>query len=388
MSLARLVCLFLVAVALSAESPRPNILLILADDLGYSDLGCYGGEIRTPNLDRLAENGLRFTSFYNASRCCPTRASLMTGVYPHQAGVGRMTFDQGLPGYRGTLRQDVVTIAEVLRTAGYRTAMVGKWHLSPTKNTPQNTLWVSHRLNLGRFSEPRTYPTARGFEEFWGTIWGVVDYFDPFSLVHDDEPVEEISEGFYYTDAINDRARDFIRKYGAADEPFFLYVAHTAPHWPLHALADDIARYEGVYDAGWDALRERRYRRMLEIGLFGRETTPLSPRHPGDLAWKDNPHHAWDARAMAVHAAMVDRLDQGLGRVFEELERLGELERTLILFLSDNGASPELPQNFKPGFDRPSTPATAARSAISPRKKWRPGRRSLMPASGRCGRTP
>ena len=344
----------LVLAATAVAAPRPNIIVILADDLGYSDLGCYGGEIETPNLDGLAANGLRFSSFYNTSRCCPTRASLLTGVYPTQAGVGRMTFDQKLPGYRGVLTKERPTIAEALRKAGYRTAMVGKWHVSPTESTPENALWVSHRLDLGPFSDLSTYPTERGFEEYWGNIWGVVDFFDPFSLVHNKTPEPAPPEGFYYTDAINERAAEFVREYGRGEAPFFLYVAHTAPHWPLHALPEDIDKYADVYAKGWDAIRQARYGGLVEKGLIRRDRAPLPPRLDREVRWEDNPDKAFDSRAMAVHAAMVDRLDQGLVRIFEALRENGDWDNTLILFLSDNGASPEEPQRMKPGFDRPS----------------------------------
>ena len=192
----------MLSTACSETVHRPNIVLIMADDMGYSDLGSYGGEIDTPNLDRLAMGGLRFTQFYNASRSCPTRASLMTGLYPHQAGMGRMTFDEGLPGYRGVLSRNAVTLAEALKKVGYHTAMVGKWHLSPTKNSSDNALWVSGLKDLGKFSDPATYPVNRGFDEHWGTIWGVVNFFDPFSLVHNTTPIESVPENFYYTDAL------------------------------------------------------------------------------------------------------------------------------------------------------------------------------------------
>jgi arylsulfatase len=336
----------------SARDPRPNIVLIMADDLGYSDLGCYGGEIQTPNLDRLAAGGLRFTQFYNTARCCPTRAALMTGLYPHQAGVGRMTFDDGLPGYRGQLTENTVTIAEALRTAGYHTAMTGKWHLSLTADGPRNAEWVSHRIDLGPFSDPKTYPVGRGFEEHYGTIWGVVNFFDPFSLVHNTEPIESIPGDYYYTDAISDWSVKFVEKYSRDGKPFFLYVAHTAPHWPLHALPEDIAKYKDTYAAGWDAIREARYRRMIEQGLIVSDDAILSPRVDQETRWEDNPTKGWDAHAMAVHAAMVDRMDQGVGRLIEKLEELGILDNTLILFLSDNGASPEVMR--RSGFDRPS----------------------------------
>ena len=360
------------AAALGADA-RPNIVVIMADDMGYSDAGCYGGEIETPNLDGLAANGLRFTNFYNASRCCPTRAALLTGLYPHQAGVGRMTFNQGSPGYEGRLKPHAMTVAEALRAAGYSTAMVGKWHLSLTKRTPKNAAWVSHRLDLGRFSDPQTYPVGRGFQEHWGTIWGVVDFFDPFSLVHNTKPVESVPDGFYYTDAINDRAAEFVEKFGKLDRPFFLYVAHTAPHWPLHALPEDIAKYETAYAVGWDAIRESRYRRMVDRGLIAADTAVLSPRHDKERRWEDNPDKEWDARAMAVHAAMIDRLDSGLSRIVAKLKHIGEYENTLIFFLSDNGASPELPSRFGPGFDRPSHTRDGREIAYDTEKKVMPG---------------
>src|SRR5688572_20870000 len=179
-------------VAASAATPRPNIVLILADDLGYSDLGCYGSEIRTPNIDALARQGLRFTQFYNGGRCCPTRASLMTGLYPHQAGVGRMTNDNKMPGYRGRIGDNAVTIAEVLRTAGYRTAMVGKWHLSNTDEGPDHMKYLNNQSILPQFGDPKSYPAGRGFESYYGPIWGVVNFFDPFSLTDGTEPVREV----------------------------------------------------------------------------------------------------------------------------------------------------------------------------------------------------
>ena len=359
--------------AVGNTPPRPNIVLILADDMGYSDLGCYGGEIDTPNLDRLAGGGLRFTQFYNTSRCCPTRASLMTGLYPHQAGVGRMTFDEGLPGYRGVLARNAVTVAEVLQAAGYHTAMVGKWHVSPTNDSPDNALWVSGLKDLGEFSDPATYPVNRGFDEHWGTIWGVVNFFDPFSLVHNSTPVESVPDDFYYTDALNDRAVEYIDRYSRDDKPFFLYLAHTAPHWPLHALPEDIEKYKDTYQVGWDKIRETRYRRMVEMGLLEADRAVLSERHEKEVRWEDNPDKAWDARAMAVHAAMIDRLDQGLGRIIGKLEEHDQLDNTLILFLSDNGASPEHPSRYGPGFDRPSHLRDGTKISYDTEKKILPG---------------
>ena len=222
----------------SAVEENPNFIIILADDMGYSDLGSYGGEIDTRNLDRLALNGLRFTQFYNTSRCVPTRASLLTGLYSHQAGLGGMTFDNGTPGYRGRLMRNAVTIAELLGDAGYQTGMVGKWHLSETvrRAREEQLSWLAHQSDYSPFSPLDQYPTARGFDDFYGTIWGVVDFFDPFSLVYGTEPVEEVPADYYYTRALSDSAAAFVRKYSQNEAPFLLYVAHTAPHWPKIVL--------------------------------------------------------------------------------------------------------------------------------------------------------
>lgn len=336
----------------ASADDRPNLVVILADDLGYSDLGSYGGEIRTPHLDRLAEGGVRFTEFYNTSRCVPTRASLLTGRYSHSVGLGAMTMDWETPGYQGHLADSVATIAETLREAGYRTGMVGKWHVSETdRRDPETQLaWLAHQVDLGPFSPLDQYPTARGFDDFYGTIWGVVDFFDPFSLVYGTEPVETVPVDYYYTDALSDSAAAFVERYSREDAPFFLYVAHTAPHWPLQAPPEEIAKYEHAYDAGWDAIREARYRRMVEMGIVPEGA--LSPRIEPETEWASNPDAAWDARAFAVHAAMVDRMDQGIGRLLDALERTGELDNTLVLFLSDNGASSERPSRYGPGFDR------------------------------------
>lgn len=338
------------------KDDRPNIVLILADDLGYSDIGSYGGEIQTPNLDYLAENGVRFTRFYNTSRCCPTRASLLTGLYNQQAGIGEMTTDRNAPGYRGYLTENAVTLAEVLKAADYHTAMSGKWHVSNTIEQPSKEAqlkWLNHQASHPYFSPVEQYPVNRGFEKYYGNIFGVVDFFDPFSLVNGTTPVENLTPGYYHTDAINDTAVNYIKEFSKDDKPFFLYVAHTAPHWPLQALPEDIKKYEDIYKAGWDAIREVRYKRMVAKGLINPATTPLSPRINKELSWENNPDKEWDARAMAVHAAMVDRMDQGIGRIIQTLKETGELDNTIIVFLSDNGASPENCMRYGPGFDRP-----------------------------------
>lgn len=350
------------------KDQRPNIIVILADDLGYSDLGCYGGEIKTPNLDRLAENGLRFNSFYNASRSCPTRASLLTGLYQHQAGIGRMTFNENLPGYRGQLTENGVTIAEVLKTAGYNTGMIGKWHVAETPLKEDQREWLAHQVYYEDFADKRCYPTQRGFDDFYGVIYGVVDYFDPFSLVNGETPIKNVPEDYYITQALSDSTVAYVDRYAKDDKPFFLYLSYTAPHWPLHALPEDIEKYKDAYTAGWDVIRKQRYDKMSELGIFGSKGTNLSPRQFTDR-WADNPDREWDARAMAVHAAMVDRMDQGIGQLLDALDKNGQLNNTLILFLSDNGASNEDCQNYSEGEnDRPDM-TRKREKIVYPRKK-------------------
>ena len=328
----------------AGNGDRPNILIIMADDLGYSDLGCYGGEIQTNNLDGLARKGIRFTQFYNAARCCPSRASLLTGKYAHQVGLD-------LNGQ--TLDKNAATIAEVLKLSGYQTGMTGKWHLSETRalnNHEDQLRWLSNQEQGRNFAPLDTYPCRRGFDEHFSVIWGVVNFFDPFSLVHNEKIITEIPDDFYITDYINDKSVELIDRFAKNKEPFFLYVSHTAPHWPLHAMPEDIAKYKGMYNGGWDKLREDRYNRLVELGLFSRENAPLANNESGQK-WSDWPHKQWEAQHMEAHAAMVDRMDQGIGRIFRKLEETGEIDNTFIIFLSDNGASPE--RGYPPGFDRP-----------------------------------
>ena len=307
---------------------RPNVIIVIADDMGWSDIGCYGSEIETPNLDRLAKNGLRFTQFYNTGRCCPTRASLLTGTYPHQAGIGHMMNDTGLPGYKGDLGTDVQTIAEVLKPAKYSTYLSGKWHVTP-KVTPG--------------SSQHNWPRQRGFDRFYGTIHGAGSFFDPNSLTRGNTLISPYAdkeyepEVFYYTDAINDHATRFINEH-EGDDPFFLYVAHTAPHWPMHALPEDMEKYKGRYDDGWEVIRQARYQRQLEMGLIDPKWK-LSPRDAE--AWKDAKNKEWEIRLMEAYAAMVDRLDQGLGKVIGALEKRKMLDNTLIMFIADNGGCAE-----------------------------------------------
>ena len=335
---------------LMASDETPNILIVLVDDMGYSDLGCYGGEIKTPHLDALATDGLRFSAFYNTGRCCPTRASLLTGLYPHQTGVGKMTFEENRPGYRGFLQPNCVTIAEVLRDRGYETGMVGKWHLSQTEMGPRHMRNLNNQILLTEFADPASYPVGRGFESHYGIVWGVVNHFDPFTLVRDTTAIQSVPDDYYTTDAFTDEAVKQIKHYATTDSPFFLYVAYTAPHWPLHAREEDIARYAETYRDGWQSVRKERHERQIAMKLFGDSPAPLSPRHDSHASWDDEPKQEWEMQAMAVHAAMIDRVDQGIGRIVATLKNTKQLDNTLLLFLSDNGASPERPG--VPGFDR------------------------------------
>ena len=312
-----------------SASAKPNIVIVMADDMGYSDIGCYGGEIRTPNLDRLAANGLRFTQFYNAGRCCPTRASLLTGLYAHQAGIGHMTseneqlrFDLGYPGYRGYLNRSCVTIAEALKPAGYKTLMTGKWHVGTFEG-----MW----------------PVDRGFEQYYGIVRGASNFFRPAPeklLVRNRERIVP-GEDYYTTDAFTDHAIEFVREAERNDiQPFFLYLAYTAPHWPLHAWPEDVQKYRGKYMVGWDKVREARLDRMTAMGLI-------------DDAWRMTIRDAvpWDTLSlpkkdemdlrMAIYAAQVDRMDKNIGKFVNVLQDLGELEDTLVFFLSDNGGCAE-----------------------------------------------
>ncbi|RYZ98525.1 MAG: arylsulfatase [Sphingobacteriaceae bacterium] len=365
---------------------RPNIIIIMADDLGYSDLGCYGSEIRTPNIDGLAAQGIRYTRFYNTSRCCPTRASLLTGLYNHRAGIGNMTEATSEPGYLGHLAENSVTLAEVLKEAGYHTAMSGKWHVSNTsgqKDPKEQMKWLNHQAYYPTFSPIEQYPTSRGFEKFFGTIWGVVDFFDPFSLVNGTEPVKTVPKNYYHTDAINDTAAAYIREFGKDDKPFFLYVAQNAPHWPLMAPPEDIARYKDTYKVGWDSIRNARYSKLVKQGIIDPAKSPLPPSIIAGGKWEDNPNKEWDAAAMAVHAAMIDRMDQGVGRIIKALKETGKLENTLIIFLSDNGASDENCTAYGPGFDRPDQTRTGEKIIYDMNKKVLPGKETSYASIGK-----
>lgn len=371
--------------ATKAAAKRPNIIVIMADDMGFSDAGCYGGEIQTPNIDFLAQNGIRYRQFYNTSRCCPTRASLLTGLYNQQAGIGKMTEAENAPGYQGHITDNAVTIAEVLKSAGYHTAMSGKWHVSNTisqKDPKEQLNWLNHQKEFGAFSPLEQYPTAKGFEKFFGTIWGVVDFFDPFSLVNGTDPVKSVPKDYYHTDAINDTTVSYIKGYAKSDKPFFIYVAQNAPHWPLMAKPKDIAKYKETYKVGWDVIREQRYKKMIKLGLIDPATTKLPIDPIDETKWENNPDKEWDATAMAVHAAMIDNMDQGIGRIISALKQTGQLDNTLILFLSDNGASAENCANYGPGFDRPSQTRDGKTIVYATKKQAIPGPQTTYSSIG------
>jgi arylsulfatase len=326
------------------QAKRPNIVIILTDDMGYSDPGCFGGEIQTPNLDQLAATGIRFTQFYNCARCCPSRASLLTGQYPQKAGINGMGVN---------LNKNAATLAEILKANGYHTGMTGKWHLSLTKaldNKNEHLRWLAHQTDHGSFSPLENYPCNRGFEEHYGIIWGVINYFDPFSLVHNETPIKEVPEDFYMTDFITKKSIDLIDQFSKDKKPFFLYVAHTAPHWPLQARQEDIAKYRNKYLKGWEVLRKERYQRMVDLKLIDPATCQLLPNSSGK-PWVDCQNKETEAACMTVHAAMVDRVDQGIGRIIQKLKDTGQYENTILFFMSDNGASYE--RGYQAGFDRP-----------------------------------
>ena len=290
--------------------------------MGFSDIGCYGGEIDTPNIDYLAANGLRFTQFYNTARCCPTRASLLTGLYPHQAGVPHMVDNARLPLEQRQISRNTPTIAEALRANGYRTAMSGKWHVCP----------VTNHLANG--------PMARGFDRFYGIIHGGSSYYTPVTLMRDRDTITNLPPDYFLTDAIADNAATYVRDFARQQSPFFIYVAFTAPHWPLHAPEKDVKKYVARYRRGWDELRKERHQRQLKMGIV-KSDWPISPRDPDARAWETVANKEWQAHRMAVYAAQVERMDRGIGAILDALRDTGATENTLIFFLSDNGGCAE-----------------------------------------------
>ena len=282
---------------------RPNILVVLTDDMGFSDLGCFGGEIDTPQLDALAAGGLRFTEFYNTARCWPTRATLMSGRYSDRLGVKQ------------------VTVAEVLKRAGYQTGMVGKWHLG--------------------MNPKKDGPIQRGFDDFYGTMTGAGSFWDPYTLTRNTAAVEPDGEGYYYTDKIGEEAVRQIESFANSEKPFFQYVAFTAAHWPMHAPEGTIQKYLPRYAGGWEVLRSERYARMIEMGVITRDRWPLPERERRVQDWDGIDHKEWRIRNQAIYAAMVDHMDQAVGQIVAALKRTGRFDNTLILYCHDNGACGE-----------------------------------------------
>lgn len=333
----------------TTAADRPNIVVILADDMGFSDIGCYGSEIPTPNIDRLAAEGTRFTHFYNTSRCCPTRAALLTGLYPHQAGIGHMVDDYATgvrarmnsPAYSDRLGKSCVTIAEALSAGGYETMMSGKWHVGAAREA---------------------WPDRRGFSRSFCVVGGAMNYFgsgiqlsgpSSMELQKDGEAWQPPTDGFYSTDAFSDTAVQFLRERKDPKKPFFLYLAYNAPHWPLHAKPEDIARYRGKYrHQGFLPFREARLKRQVEMGLFPKDT-PLPPRDLQVKGWAERTDAEKDELdlRMAIYAAQMDSMDRGIGRVLAQLKEMDAEKNTLVLFLSDNGGCHEAIDRGKPGAE-------------------------------------
>ena len=312
-----------VAQTVTNAAERPNFVLIMADDMGYSDIGCFGGEINTPNLNRMAEEGMRFTQFYNCAKCTTTRAALTTGLYPRPKG--------------GLLKQNMVTIGEVLGAAGYQTSLSGKWHLG---------------------SGQTTHPFNRGFHAYYGLLDGCCNFFNPSQpdppykggrvrkFGHDDEVIKEFPADYYTTDAFTNHAVEQIRKFAANDKPFFAHVCYTAPHYPLHAKPEDIAKYRGKYLEGWEPLRRERYQRMIDMGIIDPKWK-LSDTDSKSYAW-ETANHDWEDHRMATYAAMIDSMDQNIGRILAALEETGTADNTIVMFLSDNGGCAEEPGGRNP----------------------------------------
>jgi arylsulfatase len=362
--LAAVVCACAILAALSRQVPavaaqtdgRPNVVVILVDDMGWSDIGPFGGEIATPNLDALAARGVRFAQFYATPRCSPTRASLLTGLYSHQAGMGHLdnVIRRGSIGTTGRLNDQSVTIAEVLRDAGYLTAMSGKWHLGQDNGSPPWARGFERTLSLragGMYFPNQNYQggdnalTSRAQEPL----------FLNGTATPRDAPV--FGKNWYASYLWPEFGLKFIDEARQANRPFLLYLPFNAPHFPLMAPAELIAKYRGKYKAGWDALREERYRRQIKMGLIDAKW-PLSPREADTPAWdslSDQAKERFD-HLMAVYAAMVEAIDNGVGTLVKGLEARGTLDNTLILFMSDNGANAESGPDGRFNGDPPGGP--------------------------------
>ncbi|SEN96732.1 arylsulfatase [Flavobacterium sp. CF108] len=346
--------LFILALLVAAQShlfaqkKQPNIIVILADDLGYSDIGAFGSEIKTPNLDKLAKNGLIIKQFYNAGRCCPSRASLLTGLYPHQAGVGDMVQDKGFPAYQGYLNEHCITIGQALKQAGYSTIVSGKWHVGLV---------------------PSAWAVNRGFDDSFTLQNNGSSYFNSQPLYNDgrkvtflkgDKEIIRTDTSTYLTQEITNFAISSLEKQHNQQKPFFLYVAYNAPHWPIQALPKDIAKYKGKYLKGWDKLRASRFKKLKEQGIIDKNWD-LSNRFEKVPDWEKlstEEKDKWDTR-MAIYAAMIDRMDAGIGEILQKVKTLGEEDNTLILFLSDNGGSADDVKNWNYVTQKNGTPGSA-----------------------------
>jgi len=300
----------------TTKNNKPNIIVILTDDMGFSDIGCYGSEINTPNIDKLAKDGVRFSHFYNTARCSPSRASLLTGLYPHQAGMGHLSTENFTEaGYVDDLSKNAVTMAEVFKTAG--------WHIAK---------------NLVNQNDMSNWPMQRGFQRYFGTLNGSGSFYDPGTLVSNNTYITP-GDNFYYTNAITDTAVKFIAEHETAN-PFFFYIAYTAAHWPLHAPEKEVQKYKGVYDKGWDAIRATRFNKLQKLGIITKEAV-LTERGVSIPAWENAPMKDWQARRMEVYAAMIDMMDQGIGKIITTLDKKGMLDNTVILYMHDNGGCAE-----------------------------------------------
>ncbi len=330
-SLSSFIVLSLNGQSKAALIKKPNIIVILTDDMGYSDIGCYGSEINTPNIDRLAKNGVRFTHFYNTARCSPSRASLLTGLYPHQAGMGHLSTENFTEeGYVDDLSKHAVTMAEVFKSAGYATYMTGKWHIAK---------------DIVNQNDITNWPMQRGFQRYFGTLNGSGSYYDPGTLVSNNSYISP-GNNFYYTNAITDTAVKFINEHKTPN-PFFFYIAYTSAHWPLHAPEKEVQKYKGVYDKGWDAVRTARFVKLQKLGIISKEAV-LTERGVSIPAWENAPMKDWQARKMEVYAAMIDVMDQGIGKIISTLEQKGILDNTVIFYMHDNGGCAETLDSDQP----------------------------------------
>jgi len=311
------------------KTKKPNIVVIMVDDMGYSDLSCYGSEIQTPHIDSLAKNGVMFSQFYNAGRCCPSRASLLTGMYPHQAGMGGMVKKNArqknsTPAYQGYLNEKTLTIAEALKPLGYATYMTGKWHVG---------------------EDSLDWPLQRGFDKYYGLISGANSYYNEILpnrlVVENNQPISlPDDDNFYFTDAITQKSVEYIQEASQQKKPFFLYVAYTAPHWPLHVPKQYVEPYLKTYRVGWDSIRAMRYAKQQELGIFPKQYK-LPIRDTAVTAWKQAQNHDEWIQKMAVYAGMITAMDNGVGQIVNHLRQHRLLENTVIMFLSDNGACHE-----------------------------------------------